>query len=175
MLRTALVLLLVGSAAGCGARSTPDSAAAEPPPLPPSSGTPIGYLLDNATQLALTDEQIDKLRKLDVSLAARNDSIDTQLREIERPEEAPPPAKGEPPAKVNMAPGAQPMTTTADASKLHQARAQNNTDALVQAFGWLDADQQTKAKRLLDDRGIAAPKLNPPPPGTGGTPETPQP
>jgi len=58
----------------------------ELPPLPPASGTSIGYLVDGAKALELREEQIKKLKEIDSSLAARNDSIDTQLRTIEKPD-----------------------------------------------------------------------------------------
>lgn len=142
---------------GCHREPAPVAPSSELPPLPPASGTAIGYLLDNATHLELTPEQIRELEKLDASLAVRNDSIDTQLREIEKPQEMPPPEKGEPPPKVNMAPGAMPMTTTPAAQKLHEARAENNAKALEEAFALLEPAQQEKAKRLLAERGITAP------------------
>ena len=129
-------------------------------PLPPASGTPVGYLLDNAGQLKLNSEQIDKLEKIDNSLSARNDALDTQLREIEKPEEEEPPDKNAPPPvrPRNMAPGAAPMRTTIDASKLHEARTAGNTEALEKAFALLDAGQQLEARKLLGARGIASPK-----------------
>ena len=55
------------------------------PPLPPASGTPIGYLLDDSTDLKLNEDQVTKLKDLDASLAAQNSEIDTQLRQIEKP------------------------------------------------------------------------------------------
>jgi hypothetical protein len=127
----------------------------ELPPLPPASGTAIGYLVDNATQLKLRDDQLKQLKEIDTSLAARNDSIDTQLRSIEKPneEEAP---KGAPPPRHNHAPGAQ-IKTTGDAAKLHEAKSANDKEALTRAFALLDADQQAMARRLLDERGISAP------------------
>ena len=128
----------------------------ELPPLPPASGSAVGYLVDNATQLKLRDEQLAKLKEIDTSLSARNDSIDTQLRSIETPQEEPEGKKGEPPPRHNNAPGAQ-IKTTPDAQKLHQARANNDQEALEKAFAVLDDDQKTIAKRILDDRGIAAP------------------
>lgn len=151
-----LFLVTMLAVAACHREPRPVTAA-EAPPLPPSSGTPIGYLLDNASTLELRSEQIDKLRRIDNGLAARNDSIDTQLREIERPEQAPPPPKGEMPARESFVPGQQPMTSTADTSKLHEARAQNSREALADAFAVLDPAQQTKAKELLDARGIKSP------------------
>ena len=124
----------------------------ELPPLPPASGTAIGYLVDSARQLDLKDEQLKRLKEIDASLAARNDVIDTQLRVIEKPdvEHA---EKGAPPPRHNNAPGAQ-IKTTPDATKLHNAKKANDKEALDRAFAVLDPAQQDKARRLLDERGI---------------------
>ena len=128
----------------------------ELPPLPPASGTAIGYLVDNSSQLELSEDQLTKLKNIDNSLAARNDVIDTQLRAIERPAEEQPGEKGAPPPRHNNAPGAQ-VKTTPDAAKLHQARKANDKDALDRAFALLDSKQQARARKLLDERGISAP------------------
>ena len=136
-------------------------------PLPPASGTAIGYLIDNSGSLELKDNQLRELQRLDASLAARNDAIDTQLREIERPEEMAPPDKHETELKPNnWAPGAMATRTTADSGKLHENRAANVKDALNKAWAVLDAKQQEAATKLLADRGITAPPLLTP--GTGG-------
>jgi hypothetical protein len=127
----------------------------ELPPLPPASGTTIGYLVDNATALKLRPDQLDKLKEIDTSLAARNDSLDTQLRALVKPDEAPA-EKGKPPPRHNHAPGAQ-VKTTGEAGKLQDARVANDRDALKRAFELLDPDQKEAARKLLDDRGIAAP------------------
>ena len=127
----------------------------ELPPLPPASGSIIGYLIDNTSQLKLRDDQLEKLKALDTSLSAKNDSIDTQLRGIERPNEAPA-EKDKPPPRHNNAPGAQ-VTTTPDAQRLHAARDANDKDALEKAFAILDEDQKPVARRLLDERGVTAP------------------
>lgn len=141
----------------------------ELPPLPPASGTAIGYLVDNATQLKLRDEQLTRLKEIDASLAARNDQLDTQLRMAEKPDEEAP-EKGKPPPRHNNAPGAQ-VKTTPEAAKLRDAKAANDHDALVKALAVLDPDQQAIAKRLLDERGIAVPgekpKTNEPSPEDG--------
>ena len=155
MLRT--LLLLAGLlASGCHREPQPMTPKeGELPPLPPASGTTIGYLVDNATVLKLRPDQLDKLKQIDTSLAARNDSIDTQLRGMVKPDEAPV-QKGQPPPRHNNAPGAQ-VTVTGEAGKLQAARAANDREALQRAFALLDPDQQETARRLLDERGIAAP------------------
>lgn len=164
-----LATLLVLALGACRNEAKPVAPGeAELPPLPPSSGTHVGYLLDNATQLELNLTQVEELKRIDASLAATNDSIDTQLREIEKPQDlGPPPEKGAPPAKVNMAPGAMPMTTSRDAQKLHAARAANNQDALGKAFELLEPAQQDRARQLLSARGITAPKAPAPAPAAG--------
>jgi len=163
MLRATLLLLL--AIAGC--RHDTDPPPMQPkngelPPLPPSSGTPVGYLLDNASSLKLRDDQFTKLSEIDKSLSARDDAIDTQLRIIEKPEADPETVKGAPPAHHNNAPGAQ-VRTTPDAAKLHAARRENDFEALQKAFALLDPDQQVTARKLLEDRGIS-------PPGRAGKP-----
>ena len=55
-------------------------AAEEAPPLPPASGTPIGYLIDSATDLSLTDDQLTKLRTIDAKLTAELDVLDKQTQ-----------------------------------------------------------------------------------------------
>ena len=127
----------------------------ELPPLPPASGSVIGYLIDGHGQLKLRDDQLDKLKELDTSLSAKNDSIDTQLRGIEKPQEEEV-KKGQPRPRHNNAPGAQ-ITTNPDAQKLHAARDKNDQEALVKAFAILDEDQKPIARRLLDERGVVAP------------------
>lgn len=158
MLRALLFVALLAPLLGAGCHREPQPMTpkeGELPPLPPASGTAIGYLIDNAAPLKLRDDQLARLKDLDTSLAARNDQIDTQLRTIERPDEQPA-EKGQPPPRHNNAPGAQ-IRTTADAQKLHKAKAENDREALTKAFAVLDPDQQAMAKRLLDERGIAAP------------------
>ena len=155
MLRLALVAALFAPFAACHKEPPPTYAEQ---PLPPASGTPIGYLIDNSGQLELTGEQIDKLQAIDNSLSARNEAIDTQLREIEKPEPIEEDPKNPSPRAPNMAPGAQPTRTTKDAGKLHDARAANSKDALEKAFAVLDAKQQDKARTLLAERGITAPR-----------------
>lgn len=154
MFRLCLVAALLASAA-CHKEPPPTYAEQ---PLPPASGTPIGYLIDNSGQLSLSADQVAKLQAIDDSLSARNEAIDTQLREIEKPEPIEEDPKNPSLHPPNMAPGAQPVRTTKDAGKLHEARAENSKDALEKAFAVLDATQQDKARQLLAERGISAPK-----------------
>ena len=125
------------------------------PPLPPASGTAIGYLVDSSTQLKLDETQLKKLKEIDESLAARNDALDTQLRAIERPDEEQQ-QKGQPPPRHNHAPGAQ-VKTNKNAARIREVKSANEKEALKGAFGVLTPDQQEAARKLLDERGIAAP------------------
>ena len=159
-MRTFLVFFITTIfAAGCHH----DPAPAKPgdlPPLPPASGTPVGYLIDAQSDLKLRDDQLAKLKDIDTSLAAEDDEIDTQLRQIEKPdnegEETPKNPGGPPPKRHNHAPGAM-IKTTADANKLHDKRKANDRDALGKAFAVLDPPQQDTARRILADRGIESP------------------
>src|SRR3954447_19940406 len=83
-----LVAVTVGSVAAC---EHPQQVIEPPgqPPLPPSTGTAIGYLIDAKVEIALRDDQVEKLKGLDDGLAADNGQIDAQLRQIEKPEPAP--------------------------------------------------------------------------------------
>ena len=132
----------------------------ELPPLPPSSGTPVGYLVDNTSTLALRDDQLTKLKDIDKSLSIRDEEIDTQLRIIEKPSEDPPIQKGQPFHLHNNAPGAQ-VKTNDDAARLHRMRSDSDSEALTKAFAVLDPDQQAKARKLLEDRGVTPPGSKP--------------
>jgi hypothetical protein len=155
MLRVILCAVLVLTA--CRKQIDPEPEhPQEAPPLPPASGTPVGYLIDNATSLGLQPDQLAKLQEIDRSLSARDDEIETQIRLIEKPAEDPEVPKGAPPPRHNNAPGAQ-VKTTPDAAKLREARKANDDDALRKAFAILDPAQQTAARKLLEDRGITPP------------------
>jgi hypothetical protein len=156
------VLALVLALAACGGSNPPPPAnPADVPPLPPASGTPIGYLIDNSGELKLNDNQLTQLKDLDASLAAQDADIDVQLRQIEKPEEEEQQTPQEVKAHVkkqryNMAPG-QNVKSNADAGKLHALRDQNDRVALNKAWAILDKDQQLGAKKILDDHGIEVP------------------
>jgi hypothetical protein len=129
------------------------------PPLPPASGTPIGYLIDASGELKLRDDQLAKLKDIDASLAARNASLDTQLRQYkhnEEEEQGGPPQRGQKPKRRNMAPGATGKVTI-DENKLHEARKTNDREALKAAFALLDPTQREAARKLIEDHGFDAP------------------
>jgi hypothetical protein len=78
----AAVVALGGFELGLGCSHDTKPAVVEPagpPPLPPASGTPIGYLVDDAGELKLTDDQLAKLKAIDEQLAAKLATLDSQL------------------------------------------------------------------------------------------------
>src|SRR5215813_1320329 len=77
-----LAVALAGFELGLGCSHDPKPAVVEPagpPPLPPASGTPIGYLVDDAGELKLSDEQLTKLKAIDDELAGKLATLDAQL------------------------------------------------------------------------------------------------
>lgn len=155
MLRAILCAVLVLTA--CRKQIDPEPEhPQEAPPLPSASGTPVGYLVDNAGQLNLREDQLAKLQDIDRSLSARDDEIETQIRIIEKPADDPEAAPGAPARLHNNAPGAQ-VKTTPDAAKLREARKSVDDDALRKVFAILDPAQQTAARKLLEDHGFTPP------------------
>jgi hypothetical protein len=78
----AAAVVLCGFELGLGCSHEPRPAVVDPPgppPLPPASGTPIGYLVDDATELKLTDDQLARLKAIDEALAARLATLDAEL------------------------------------------------------------------------------------------------
>jgi len=155
-------LALAASTAAC---HPPKDDVIEPsstPPLPPASGTAIGYLVDASADLNLTPDQQAKLSKIDNRLAAENGPIDTQLREIEKPvppaEELTPQQQkaGVKEQRYDNAPGKSTIQTN-DSVKLRQMRDDNERAAIKNAFAVLSPEQVAKAKGILRDRGVEIP------------------
>lgn len=149
------------AAFACGHDAPPPESPADHPPLPSASGTPIGFLIDASGELKLRDDQLKELKELDASLAARDAEVDTQLRMVERPEQAeklsPQEVKaGVRPQHYNNAPGAS-VIPNRDADKLRAIRADNDRLAVDRAWTILDKEQQPIAQRILQDRGVQAP------------------
>jgi len=186
-------LLVVGSAlAACGGSSAPaPHDPADRPPLPPASGTPIGYLIDDAGELHLRDDQLTQLRQIDTSLAAELDVIDTKLRGASaKPEDsAAPPQQAMGGRRgrrggmggggghhrggggnASAAGGAAPHGDPAAADRLTQERRADVKDALTRAFGILDPAQQPAAKKILEDHDVDVDDSGSPP----RTPEEPE-
>jgi hypothetical protein len=158
-----LALLLSLCLIGCHHDADPPPMHPKPgelPPLPPSSGTPIGFLLDASTDLHLRDDQVTKLKAIDASLAATQADIDTQLRQIEQPDKDQEKEEEEEHRRHNNAPG-QGLKTNADAGRLHEVRDRNDQDALTKAFALLAPEQQVTARKILEDRGIHTPGSKP--------------
>ena len=161
-MRLVALLVLGLSLASCHSDPQPmHPAPGDLPPLPPASGTPIGYLIDASQDLQLRADQLTQLQDIDRSLAARDAEIDTQLRQIERPEEdeqlTPKEMKaGKKPPRHAYAPGAA-VVTNADSQKLHTIRAANDRDAVKKALARLDPTQQDKAKTILADHDVEVP------------------
>jgi hypothetical protein len=166
-----LVLALALAACG-GSSSPPPQEPADRPPLPPASGTPIGYLIDGAGELHLRDDQLTQLRRIDTSLAGELDVIDTKLRgATAKPEDS----AGPPPQRMGGRGGrrggmggaghgrhrggggagsAAPHGDPAAADRLTEERRADVKDALARAFAVLDAAQQPAAKKILEDHDV---------------------
>lgn len=151
-----LLLLIALAAAGAACHHEPPVSRvpeADLPPLPPSSGTPVGYLIDASSELKLSSVQVEHLKSIDSSLAARDAQIDTQLRQLDQPEQEDPHA---PKHHKSHAPGAD-VQQTGDSAKLHEMRNANDRDAIQQAFALLDDAQRSQAAKILEAHDVAVP------------------
>ena len=155
MLRLSVLLLALALPA-CHHEAPIQAPKGDQAPLPPASGTPLGYLLDNQGDLKLREDQLKKLQDIDASLAARDAEIDTQLRQLEKPEEEEQTPPGQKPHRHNNAPGAA-GKPTGDAAKLHDIRNSQDRDALTKAWAILDKDQQSAAAKILQDHDVEVP------------------
>ncbi len=172
LLGLALVVTL-----GCGHDAKPAVQPDDHPPLPPASGTPIGYLID-ATELHLRDDQLTQLKDIDTSLAARLDVIDAQLR---GPNQSP--AAGSNPSagrhrggrhggggrrggagagsgsgsgggSAANKPSSRQGNSADTINRLTEERRADVRDAIQRAFVLFDPAQQQIARRVLDDHGV---------------------
>jgi hypothetical protein len=177
------ILVGFGLGAGCSHDARPAGPpTAQPddhPPLPPASGTPIGYLVDNASGLSLRDDQLTKLKAIDDDLALKLAYLDGILRSA-----APGPtpdkedsrggigftATGEnngqgsgltstppPGTQVVGGNGPQPGAKEENAEivkRVPEVRAHDVRTAIAHALALLDPPQQKLARQLLKDRGI---------------------
>lgn len=151
-------LLLVVMVVAChGSPGTP-AAGTTPPPLPPSSGTPIGILLDDATALHLRADQIDRLRAIDTELIAREDRLSSRERPSAHDPQAPGPQHRGGKRHARRHPGAAP-----DPDRAKQERQASEQDAIARALDLLDPGQRDTARKLLDERGFTTVAVAPVP------------
>jgi hypothetical protein len=151
----------------------------ERPPLPPASGTPIGHLVDDASGLKLSDDQLSKLKAIDNDLAGQLAVDDSELRPdpvASSPREEKPRGLGfraggmgtdRTSAEVGAFPGApsggnagdgassgQTIIPAATVGHVYQQRAHHVRDAIRRALGLLDSAQQAIARRVLTEHGV---------------------
>jgi hypothetical protein len=152
----------LGLAAGCHHDAPPARPGpGEVPPLPPSSGTPLGYLIDDADELKLTTDQVIQLKDIDQGLEARLDVLDARSSST-----PPTPSAGVRPMRGGKMHGhgggggrhARPRGGDGNphgppaSNDPAQAGAQRMTevrDALARAFAIMDETQQAAARKLL--------------------------
>ena len=180
--RLLLILMLLGACHHDPAPAAPADPA-DKPPLPPASGTPIGFLIDDASDLKLRDDQVAKLREIDTSLAAQLEVIDSQTRNANKPAEeaqSAPPSGGRRGGRHGgmggmggggggpsggssgghhrrgggSGSGSGAPSNSAMVSKLVDERNADVKDALERAFALLDPAQQTSAKKVLTDHDV---------------------
>ncbi|MBS1121068.1 MAG: hypothetical protein H6Q90_3296 [Deltaproteobacteria bacterium] len=160
-LAVTLAVCVVCAVAAChSSTSTAPAHVTSGPALPPSSGTVIGILVDEATTLHLRDDQLDQLRAIDAALVVRNDRIDGEVRDGEHPAAPRGPRRHQSgmggSAKGRMVPPPPPgaRDLIRNPQQLQDERTSNNREALTQAFAILDPDQTSVARRLLEDHGV---------------------
>ncbi len=99
----------LGTGLGCSHEAKPVVAPDEHPPLPPAS--PVGYLVDDASELKLSDDQLSQLRDIDGALGTKLASYESELRNGE-----PVPGNNAPPAPrgLSLRGGASQMSQGGD-------------------------------------------------------------
>lgn len=165
-----------GPSLGCSREATPPVQPVQPderPPLPPAAGTPIGHLVDDAGELKLSDDQLDKLRAINDELAGQLTVDDSEMRpdpvatapQDDKPRGLGFHAGGQQPGGPTAGAGTFPAASSGDGSgqiiipastvnHVYQQRAHHVRDAIKRAFGLLDAGQQVIARRVLIDHGV---------------------
>ena len=178
VLRLAVVAAVACAAYGaCGHDAKPVVQPDEHPPLP--AATPIGYLLDDATELQLRDDQVSQLRTLDSDLAAKLDVLDAGAHTASAAPAGPRPqtasrrrgggggrrggrgggastgggaGSGSAARPATSAPAS--ASAADEANRRSEQRTTDVRDALGRAFGLLDPVQRVMARRLLSDKGV---------------------
>ncbi|HEX3479590.1 MAG TPA: hypothetical protein VHT91_31420 [Kofleriaceae bacterium] len=178
-MRLVLLAALLGGLGigfGCSHEARPVVAPDDHPPVPPAS--PIGYLVEDAAELKLRDDQLAQLRQIDDELGARLATYESELRNGEPvPQGDPPPSRGgmdarasaggtEPHGPVgdvplNSARTAPPVAQTKTyvllgetVTRIHRDRARDTKAAIQRAFAVLDRAQQVISRRVLTEHGV---------------------
>lgn len=178
----AAIAAALGAGVGCGHDSKPVVQPDEHPPLPPASGTPIGYLVD-ASELKLRDDQLVKLKAIDADLAAKLEVLDGELRGASPSAAAPTQTAGRgrgrgfrgggrmggrSAARAGGGTGsgsgsagggrgrrrAAPGASADASGRITEERAADVRAALDKALAVLDPVQRVIARRVLADRGV---------------------
>jgi hypothetical protein len=173
----AIALAGLALGAGCSHEARPVVAPEEHAPLPPASGSPIGYLVEDAGELKLSDDQLTKLKAIDEDLAAKLAVLDGQLRGASPAAPAPSQSTGRRGRgfrgggrQGGMAGrtggggsgsaggrGRRSQAAGSNASvsgQVTEERAADVRAALDSAFALLDAVQRVVARRVLADHGV---------------------
>ncbi len=177
-------LLAVGFAAALAAvacHHDPEPAKpVETAPLPSSSGTPVGFLIDGKEHLHLTEDQVGQLRNIDRQLQEDLKAIDGKLSAASKAASS---GSGDPPAQPatggrhrgggmgggmgggrgggggggggrHRGSGSGSGAPGGGVNQLGDQRAALVHDALTRSLAGLDPAQQTSAKQLLSDHDI---------------------
>lgn len=157
------LLLGIALAAGCHHEEPPPKLEpGEKQPLPPSSGTPIGFLIDDASDLSLTPDQLAQLQGIDLGLQARLESLD---KSAPRPQ----PAQGQTPPmgrhggrgggrhrQQQQPPPQQAGSGSAGPQIAQQSDAKRAEvkDAIGKALAILDVPQRVLARKVLAEHDV---------------------
>lgn len=183
--------VIVAMLCACGHASSSAAPPAQPdyPPLPPLSSTPVGLILDQASSFGLSAQQIAALQQIDADLHKKNDVIDGELDDLDRPahaaaDSAPDATQGMPSSGIGHS-GQQHFSTSSEhpagarhrggeaggdapgghseqAAKMRAEQKMNAQLALEQAMKLLDEPQQAKARAMLAEHGYKVSPAAPP-------------
>lgn len=161
-MKTLLLGLLL--AVGCSHEEpAPKLEPGEKQPLPPSSGTPIGFLIDDAGDLSLTPDQLAQLQGIDLGLQARLESLDKAAPRQPQPQgQQQPPMGGrhgrggggrhrqmqQQPQQAGSGSGAPQIAQQSNAKRAEVK------DAIEKALAILDVPQRVLARKVLSDHDV---------------------
>jgi len=141
----------------------------DPPPEAPvpvsSTGTPIGFLIDDG-QLHLSTEQLGELRGLDANLTSQLDQLD---KRAQPPGSAAAPAPAQPVRRGRHRMAGQGSAirragpNAASADRAADERMAEVRAALAQVFAVLDDGQRARARQVLSDHDIDLDVVDPGP------------